>query len=410
LNDTSEKACIEIINKLDFLYKRNTKDSIGDEKYNFTINTSEIKLEFTEQERNIYNSYLAGSGKKTTSFLIKMCCDLNNATDIIKNCKTFDEIQKVLLENNYNIMEKSLSVQETLKFKIKLKEDSLKNINDECDWVSHVKTELGNDRRQLTNECNNYNCIKRIYDYLKKTIDNIKKKSENICPICLDDIWATECESDVAITKCGHLFCYDCINEYISDCKIIKCPTCNTDITKNDIHTYKDETNVQIKLDDNCSRLVNKLKSTKLGNIVYYLQNKLQVGDKVIVFSQWDTILEKIGNELNHLNNYVYCKGTVYNRKKSIKRFCESTDTNILLLSNKNTASGLNLVAANKIIFVEPIYGTLEYKQSIYAQSIGRCARIGQTREIEVVKFIIKDTVEESIETDDEETIDTKLF
>jgi SNF2 family DNA or RNA helicase len=393
----SDTQVLSMIDASKILYKRNTKENVGNENYNVSINTIEIKLDFTEQERNIYNSYMSG---KNVNFLIKMCCDLNIATDTIKNCKTFDEIQKVILETNYDIMNKSLKIQKELKSKIELEEAELKEIDDsQIDWLSHVKAELKNNRRLLTLECNQYSNIKKIYDYLKNTIDNIKIVTET-CPICLDDIE----NEDLAITKCGHLFCWNCINEYINECGLTKCPKCNIPINKNEVYFYKEQKEIiDIGTGDIVSNLVNKLKSTKLGNIVYYLQTKLDPKDKIIVFSQWDTILDTIGKELT--SKFVDCKGSVYARKQSIKQFCESTDTNILFLSTKNTASGLNLVAANKVLFVEPVYGAPEYKESIYAQSVGRIKRLGQKRPIEIIKFIIKDTIEETIE----ETIENEL-
>ena len=67
------------------------------------------------------------------------------------------------------------------------------------------------------------------------------------------------------------------------------------------------------------------------------------------------------------------------------------------MLSSKNAASGINLTEANKIVLIEPVYGTDQYRQSIEAQAIGRADRIGQKRPIDVYRFIIKDTVEEKI-------------
>jgi SNF2 family DNA or RNA helicase len=75
----------------------------------------------------------------------------------------------------------------------------------------------------------------------------------------------------------------------------------------------------------------------------------------------------------------------------------KSNDVNIILLSSRNAASGINLTAANKIILLEPVYGTKEYRYNIESQAIGRADRIGQKRPIDVLRFIIKDTIEEDI-------------
>ena len=84
----------------------------------------------------------------------------------------------------------------------------------------------------------------------------------------------------------------------------------------------------------------------------------------------------------------------------SINNFCKNKDINIILLSSRNAASGINLTQANKIILLEPIYGSKEYRYDIESQAVGRADRLGQKRPIDIHRFIIKDTVEEDILND----------
>ena len=68
------------------------------------------------------------------------------------------------------------------------------------------------------------------------------------------------------------------------------------------------------------------------------------------------------------------------------------------MLSSKNSASGINLSCANKIIFIEPILGNKKYRDETENQAISRANRIGNKHpSIEIIKFIIKDTIEEDI-------------
>jgi SNF2 family DNA or RNA helicase len=67
------------------------------------------------------------------------------------------------------------------------------------------------------------------------------------------------------------------------------------------------------------------------------------------------------------------------------------------MLSSRNAASGINLTVANKIVFIEPVYGTHEYRTDIENQAIGRCARIGNSLPIDVTRFIIDETIESDI-------------
>ena len=178
-----------------------------------------------------------------------------------------------------------------------------------------------------------------------------------------------------------------------------KCPQCNQQITQRDVYVLKNApvTCGEEHGNETLDGIISRVKSTKVGNIIHFLKN-LESNDKVIVFSQWDEILKKVGHSLNEYKlKHVFCTGSVYQKKSAIKNFVTKKDVNIIMLSSKNAASGINLTAANKIVLIEPVYGTDEYRESIEAQAIGRADRIGQKRPIDVFRFIIKDTVEEEI-------------
>jgi SNF2 family DNA or RNA helicase len=400
-----------LINSSAKLFRRNTKESIENEYKGNIIREKIIKLIFTEQERNIYDGYLKGNPEKNYNFLIKLCCDpeINLETQsLIKNCKTLSEIQDVLLEHNKSKMNDYLirinDLEHTIDYLTKeLNKITCENINHltdtEKDQIDDYKLSISNKRRSLTIEKKNYDDVKRIYDYLKNVVDNLKVAET--CPICLDD---TNYEN-TAVTKCGHKFCWDCINEFIENCQSTKCPKCNVSINKSDIYLLKNESEVKEKTDDtdDLDLIINETKSTKIGNVVYYMKTQLQKDDKCIVFSQWDHVLNKVGEYLKKYtsNNIIYCKGSVFQRKKSISQFNLPNDkkgsSNIIMLSSKNAASGINLTVANKIVLLEPVYGTKEFRDDIESQAIGRADRIGQKKPIDVIRFIVKDTIEEEI-------------
>ena len=341
---------------------------------------------------------------------------MNNETnELFKNCKTLDEIENVLLEHN----KKKLN---SLKHKIKEYDTEITQINDlisnrteRINYYTKINNEIINDidvlketltiyKRKYTNIKKEFDEINRIYNYLKDTINSIRIKESEICPICLDEI---NHENNLTVSQCGHKFCSDCISEYTSDKgNIIKCPKCNTQINKNEFYKLKNkeilDNNNDIEIND-LNNLIQKIKSTKIGNIIYYIKTNFNKSDKCIIFSQWESLLTKIGNMLkNEKINVLYCNGTVYQKKRAITSFQNSTDNNIICLSSKNSASGINLTSANKIIFIEPVYGTKEYRQDIENQAIGRAVRLGNKNSIEVLRFIIKDTIEEDIYNENE--------
>lgn len=395
-----------IINKCNFLFRRNTKRSIKDEYDGSIIKPNVHLLDFTLQERSIYDSYIQESNRHL-NFLIKLCChpELNHDTkEMIRNCKTFDEIQKCMLDYNKRLLEDECNKITTLEIEIDYYETQLREEDPQVD-VDSIKCKLHISRRQCTIHKKSRDDISRTYNYLKMSIDKLKDSSSELtCPICLDDIDV----NNIVITKCGHKFCWDCLYEThkIRKDTIIKCPTCNLCMKNDEVYLLKDDKTNHMLSD--LEKIIERVKSTKIGNIIYYLKNSIEPNDKVILFSQWDEMLHKVGDLLKDTGiNIVYCNGTVYQRKRAITNFTKKDDVNIILLSSRNAASGINLTVSNKIIFLEPIYGTKDYRTSIESQAIGRADRIGQKRPIEIHRFLIKQTVEEDIY--DDLIDDTKL-
>ena len=67
------------------------------------------------------------------------------------------------------------------------------------------------------------------------------------------------------------------------------------------------------------------------------------------------------------------------------------------MLSTEHAASGTNLTEANHIIFMESHQGTYGDVKAMEDQAIGRAVRLGQENQVNVIKLIIKDTIEEEI-------------
>jgi len=104
--------------------------------------------------------------------------------------------------------------------------------------MEELRSVLGNIRRTLTINKKEYNEINRTYTFLKNAVENIK--TSETCPICLDEILDT----NVAITKCGHKFCKDCIHEYLEEIGKrgdTKCPKCNIPIKIDEIYLLKED-------------------------------------------------------------------------------------------------------------------------------------------------------------------------
>ena len=195
--------------------------------------------------------------------------------------------------------------------------------------------------------------------------------------------------------KCGHNFCKDCTQSLLK-IKELKCPCCKINVNTIDIKMidldliYENKNNNETKL----SKIISDCNSTKIGNILYYLINN---NERVLIFSQWDKLLTKLKDNMNKYGlKYVDLNGSIYNKTRNLNSFKEN-NSQILLMNSLFFNSGLNLQFCKKIIFIEPLYGDNLYKESVKNQILGRINRIGQENYIEIITFIIKDTLEEEL-------------
>ncbi|ARF09462.1 DEAD/SNF2-like helicase [Indivirus ILV1] len=216
--------------------------------------------------------------------------------------------------------------------------------------------------------------------------------NEDNCGICLGEIP----EDGVGVTKCGHIFCYECLQMTVS--KSHKCPYCNNKLNNDQIYVLsyekKKKSEEMTQTQKTKEQLINDY-GTKLANIITYIKESNQ---HTIVFSQWDDLLRRIGHILkfNNIPN-VFCRGNCYQRDKAIREFNEDDKIKVIMLSSDSSAAGTNLTKATQVILIDPIYGNYQYRKDQERQAIGRAHRLGQKSNIKVIRFIIKESVEEEI-------------
>jgi E3 ubiquitin-protein ligase SHPRH len=95
----------------------------------------------------------------------------------------------------------------------------------------------------------------------------------------------------------------------------------------------------------------------------------------------------------NGIDN-LHLEGSPMQRAKQISRFQTSPNLTVFLLSLRNDNSGLTLVSATAVFLMEP-----SLNRAVEAQAISRIHRIGQTRETHVYKFLMRNSVEQHIDT-----------
>ena len=134
--------------------------------------------------------------------------------------------------------------------------------------------------------------------------------------------------------------------------------------------------------------------SGKLELLMEQLPDILDGGHSVIVFSQFTSMLSIIADELRKNDiPYFYLVGATKpeERKRYVKEFNQG-EVKVFLISLKAGGTGLNLTGADTVIHFDPWWNP-----AVEEQATDRAYRIGQKRKVQVIKYVMKDSIEEKI-------------
>ena len=202
---------------------------------------------------------------------------------------------------------------------------------------------------------------------------------EEECPICNNTL------EESYILSCGHMFCKTCIFMWAYTLHKNNCPTCRSQIRS-----------PPVTADVYNARLLSSHESTPaarhqqpLGVDEYRVDKVLEMvtdsdpTDKFIVFSHYSDSLERLGKKMKR-NGIGFGRFSSGSEKTLLTTFQEDSSCRVLLLNVRSTSAGLNLTAANRVVFMEPSIDSTKEKQAI-----ARAARNGQVRDVRVQ--ILKD-------------------
>jgi superfamily II DNA or RNA helicase len=134
--------------------------------------------------------------------------------------------------------------------------------------------------------------------------------------------------------------------------------------------------------------------SAKLDQLMTMLPEMLSEGRRILLFSQFTTMLSLIEAELKKRDiPWVKLTGQSQKRDELITRFT-SGKVPLFLISLKAGGTGLNLPQADTVIHFDPWWNP-----AVEAQATDRAHRIGQTQSVWVVKLVAQGTIEERILT-----------
>ncbi len=134
--------------------------------------------------------------------------------------------------------------------------------------------------------------------------------------------------------------------------------------------------------------------SAKLTMCMEFIQNAIESGHKILLFSQFTTMLSRIQSQLSQAHiPFLSLTGATRKeqRAKMVEEF-QQGEAAVFCISLKAGGTGLNLTAADIVIHYDPWWNV-----AVQNQATDRAHRIGQKNPVTVYKLIAKGTIEENI-------------
>jgi SNF2 family DNA or RNA helicase len=133
--------------------------------------------------------------------------------------------------------------------------------------------------------------------------------------------------------------------------------------------------------------------SAKLNALVDLLEPLMEEGHKVLVFSQFVSLLEIVRETVKTREwPHFYLTGETDNRGELVKEFQGAKGSAVFLISLKAGGFGLNLTAASYVVLFDPWWNP-----AVEAQAIDRTHRIGQKNKVIAYRLLMKSSIEEKI-------------
>jgi SNF2 family DNA or RNA helicase len=341
-------------------FLKNMKINMQDD-YDFPpIIVNDVIVELDIIQRNLYEME-----SKTTNETLKlrqMITDIQLMAGDDNEIRTPSELKEYAILNYKNKYEIEVE-------KLKVYEDRLNNVKkneaqfEQLEFISRI--------RKYENEVVHQQSVvyrhKMAFEYFMQSINTImgifeNKEQEDHCPICYGDY-----TPPITYFKtCGHYFCDSCSKLAFNKKTDICCPMCRAKISKHDIITVNDISDIN--------------NSPKMHEIVKII--KENPTERFLIYTQF-----------NLFDKLVYIL-----QKNNIKAGTSKTDVDnqVLILSSENRAEGINLSMYDRLIIFEPFEEYRECKQ-IEIQLIARLHRVGRVKDVIVYRLITKDTIEEEI-------------
>ncbi|KAH8091667.1 hypothetical protein BXZ70DRAFT_952767 [Cristinia sonorae] len=215
------------------------------------------------------------------------------------------------------------------------------------------------------------------------------------CPSCGRDKIAVE---EIAVlSSCGHMGCYDCVTRCAEkeECVYAADGVCKA--AARVLNIVKGES---LGVDDNARDGNGKHFGRKLEMVVDLIKKDIPRDERVLIFVQFPDLMKKVAEALQMSGiRFLEIKGSASQKSSNLDKFQTNSEERVLLLIvTDESASGANLTSANHAIFLSPL---LSPTQEVYiaheTQAIGRLRRYGQTKHVNIYRFLSLDTIDVEI-------------
>ena len=140
------------------------------------------------------------------------------------------------------------------------------------------------------------------------------------------------------------------------------------------------------------TRVRRLLAEAKASTSIEYIQNIIDQGDKVLVFSCFDAPLKQIHNHFADSSVLLTGATPADKRQGLVDRFQEEEGVQVFVANILAGGGGLNLTAARQVVFND-----LDWVPANHWQAEDRAYRIGQTGSVQVSYMVAEKTVDEFV-------------
>ncbi|POR33393.1 DNA repair protein RAD5 [Tolypocladium paradoxum] len=235
------------------------------------------------------------------------------------------------------------------------------------------------------------------YAFGAHALEEIRSEAEKECPLCFE-----EPMNDQTVTGCWHSACKKCLLDFMkheTDRGVVpKCFNCREPLNQRDLFEvvrHDDEPDALSKPRISLQRLGVNHSSAKVAALISHLRTLRREHPKMksVIFSQFTSFLSLIEPALSRANiTFLRLDGTMAQRARAavLEQFTEKKGFMVLLISLRAGGVGLNLTSAGRVFMMDPWWSF-----AVEAQAIDRVHRLGQEDEVQVKRFIVKESVEE---------------